>query len=120
MKVSVVNLRPIRHWNATRVKGHVFMCMLAYRVIWETRKRLRPLLERDSVNKKCEGKSLLEMWRKVHKITIGSIRIEEHDYEQISMLTKEQKRIINLLKVPINKKTREKVGMKNHPKIMKS
>ncbi|MFC1851836.1 IS1634 family transposase [candidate division CSSED10-310 bacterium] len=120
MKVSDINLRPVRHWSTTRVKGHVFMCMLAYLVIWETRKRLAPLLERDPDTRECEGKSLFEIWKKVHGITIGSIRIEEHDYEQFSSRTSEQKRILKLLRVTINNKTREKVGMKKHPKIAQS
>ena len=37
-------VRPIRHRNAQRVRAHIFMCMLAYYVLWHMRKALAPLL----------------------------------------------------------------------------
>lgn len=36
---DIIGLRPIRHWNDTRVQGHIFVCVLAY--------MLERLLERD-------------------------------------------------------------------------
>jgi transposase len=35
MKTTDIFIRPIRHWNPERVKGHVFLCMLSYLIIWE-------------------------------------------------------------------------------------
>jgi hypothetical protein len=35
---------PVFHYNANRVRTHVFLCMLAYYVEWHMRARLKPML----------------------------------------------------------------------------
>jgi hypothetical protein len=37
-------VRPVFHWNAQRVRAHVFLCMLAYYVEWHMRETLKPML----------------------------------------------------------------------------
>ena len=44
MKTVVLDVRPIHHRLAGRVRAHVFLCMLAYYVVWHMRERLAPLL----------------------------------------------------------------------------
>jgi transposase len=44
MKTTSLEIRPIYHWRAQRVRGHVLLCMLAYYVEWHMRKKLAPLL----------------------------------------------------------------------------
>ena len=44
LKTVDLHVRPIFHWNATRVRAHVFLCMLAYYVEWHMREKLKPLL----------------------------------------------------------------------------
>src|SRR2546430_3768386 len=41
---DTIEIRPIRHHLATRVRAHAFLCMLAYYVSFELRARLTPLL----------------------------------------------------------------------------
>ena len=48
MKTVDLEIRPIRHWNADRVRAHVFPCMLAYHVEWHLRQKLAPLLFHDT------------------------------------------------------------------------
>lgn len=106
MKVSDLFLRPIRHWNETRVRGHVFMCMLAYLVIWEVRNRLSPILQRNLITRECEGDSLREVWDCIKQITIGRIKIADVEFEQIGNLTKRQLKILKLLRTPITQKSK--------------
>ncbi len=40
-------IRPIRHRNEIRVRGHISLCMLSYYVEWHMRKALAPLLFED-------------------------------------------------------------------------
>lgn len=47
LKSVDLEVRPIRHWIATRVRAHIFLCMLAYYVQYELRARLAPLLYTD-------------------------------------------------------------------------
>jgi transposase len=48
LKTTDLDIRPIRHWTADRVRAHVFLCMLAYHVEWHLRDALAPLLFHDT------------------------------------------------------------------------
>ena len=48
LKTVDLDIRPIRHWTAPRVRAHVFLCMLAYHVEWHLRQALAPLLFHDT------------------------------------------------------------------------
>jgi len=47
MKTSHLEVRPIHHRLRERVEAHVFVCMLAYYVVWHMRHSLAPLLFQD-------------------------------------------------------------------------
>jgi transposase len=47
MKTIDLHVRPIHHWLETRVKAHIFLCMLAYYVEWHMREAWRQLLFAD-------------------------------------------------------------------------
>ncbi|MFP3647816.1 IS1634 family transposase [Paraburkholderia sp. SIMBA_054] len=44
LKTVDLQVRPVFHWNAQRVRAHVFLCMLAYYVEWHMRETLKPML----------------------------------------------------------------------------
>lgn len=44
LKTVDLQVRPVFHWNAARVRAHVFLCMLAYYVEWHMREKLKPML----------------------------------------------------------------------------
>ena len=48
IKTVDLQIRPIFHWAAPRVRAHVFLCMLAYHVEWHLRQRLAPMLYDDT------------------------------------------------------------------------
>jgi hypothetical protein len=48
LKTVDLEIRPIRHWTAQRVRAHVFLCMLAYHIEWHLRDALAPLLFHDT------------------------------------------------------------------------
>ena len=48
LKSIDLDIRPIRHWTADRVRSHVFLCMLAYHVERHLRDALAPLLFHDT------------------------------------------------------------------------
>ena len=47
VKTVDLEVRPIHHRLARRVRAHVFLCMLAYYLVWHMRKALAPLLFED-------------------------------------------------------------------------
>ncbi len=48
IKTIDLQVRPIHHWLADRVRAHVFLCMLAYYLEWHMRQRLAPMLFDDT------------------------------------------------------------------------
>jgi hypothetical protein len=44
MKTVDLELRPVFHWSAPRVRAHVLLCMLAYYLEWHMRQALKPIL----------------------------------------------------------------------------
>jgi hypothetical protein len=47
LKAIDLDLRPIFHWTETRVRAHVFLCMLAAHLIWHLRAAWAPLTYTD-------------------------------------------------------------------------
>ena len=48
LKTVDLQVRPVYHWLADRVRAHVFLCMLAYYLEWHMRQRLAPMLYDDT------------------------------------------------------------------------
>jgi hypothetical protein len=44
LKTVDLELRPVYHWTAPRVRAHVLLCMLAYYLEWHMRQSLAPIL----------------------------------------------------------------------------
>ena len=47
IKSGDLDVRPTHHRRAPRVRAHVFLCMLAYTVIWRMKRDLAPMLFKD-------------------------------------------------------------------------
>jgi len=60
-KTVDLEVRPIHHRNESRVRAHVFLCMLAYYVEWHMRRDLAPLLfeDHDRANAQRQGRSVV-------------------------------------------------------------
>jgi transposase len=54
IKTVDLQVRPVRHWLADRVRAHVFLCMLAYHLEWHMRQRLAPMLFDDTDREAAE------------------------------------------------------------------
>lgn len=59
MKTVDLELRPVFHWTAPRVRAHVLLCMLAYYLEWHMRQRLAPILfdEHDPLGRDAQRSS---------------------------------------------------------------
>ncbi len=55
IKTVDLKVRPIFHWLDDRIRGHVFLCMLAYYVEWHMRGKLAPLLFDDHERAEAEA-----------------------------------------------------------------
>src|ERR1700737_1228849 len=59
LKTVDLDLRPVFHWTAPRVRAHVLLCMLAYYLEWHMRQSLAPMLfdERDPAAREAQRAS---------------------------------------------------------------
>ena len=55
LKTVDLQIRPVYHWLADRVRAHVFLCMLAYYLEWHMRQRLAPMLYDDTEKNAAEA-----------------------------------------------------------------
>jgi transposase len=55
IKTVDIQVRPVHHWLADRVRGHVFLCMMAYYLEWHMRQRLAPMLFDDTDKEVAEA-----------------------------------------------------------------
>jgi transposase len=55
IKTVDLKVRPIFHWLDDRIRGHVFLCMLAYYVEWHMREKLAPVLFDDHERDEAEA-----------------------------------------------------------------
>jgi hypothetical protein len=55
IKTVDLAVRPVHHWLADRVRGHVFLCMLAHQVEWHMRQRLAAMLYDDHDKQAAEA-----------------------------------------------------------------
>lgn len=100
MKTTDIQTRPIRHFNEPQVRGHLFACFLAYRVIWELRQRLAPVLTRDPDSKRCEAGSLAEIWRELADITVAKLEVCGATHLKLSHITTYARKLLTLCRVP--------------------
>ncbi len=61
IKTVDIEIRPIHHRLADRVRAHVFLCMLAYHVEWHMRQALAPILfdDHDRPDAQAQRKSIV-------------------------------------------------------------
>ena len=61
LKTVDLEIRPVFHWTAPRVRAHVWLCMLAYYVEHHMRERLAPILfdDHDRAAAEAERKSIV-------------------------------------------------------------
>ena len=55
LKTVDLQVRPVHHWVADRVRAHVCLCMLAYYLEWHMRQRLAPMLFDDTDKQAAEA-----------------------------------------------------------------
>jgi Transposase DDE domain len=55
LKTVDLQIRPVYHWLAERVRAHVLLCMLAYYLEWHMRRRLAPMLYDDADKEAAEA-----------------------------------------------------------------
>lgn len=100
LKTAQLEIRPIYHKTDDRIKCHIFLCMLAYYLMWNAKQLLAPLFATDKVgqNKKYTFEHIIERLKSIRKETV---EIEGIATKIITECDAEQQLILNCLNVKI-------------------
>jgi transposase len=100
MKTVQLEIRPMYHKKDERIKCHVFICMLAYYVMWHMKQRLQPLFDFDGNGRKRKYtfESVIEILKCIRKDEVDFCSAKS---EVITEPTEEQRHILGMLKVSI-------------------
>ena len=113
MKTTDIFIRPIRHWNVERVKGHVFLCMLAYLIIWEARHVFDDFISHrpvDETTKQEENHSLRLIWERLNRdVKIGRLEINGKIEEQIKPMKQITKQMLKAANATFTTKRMERL-----------
>ena len=96
LKTAHLEMRPIYHKTDDRIKCHVFICMLAYYIMWHMRQRLKPLEDVDGIgkNRKYSFDYVIECLKSIRK---ENVQFLDSTTSVTSSLTAEQTHILDLL-----------------------
>ncbi|RZI47510.1 IS1634 family transposase [Rickettsiales endosymbiont of Peranema trichophorum] len=96
LKTVHLEMRPIYHHIEQRIKGHIFLCMLAYHVQWHMKERLKALFSVDGRGKyrRWSFEGVLETLKSItrNRVLINEVEVIKH-----SEPTTEQAYILELL-----------------------
>ena len=100
MKTVQLEIRPVHHKTDIRIKCHVFICMLAYYLMWHMNKMLSPFFETDGIGRK--RKLTFDYVIEILKsIRIQDVEVCGTKSKIITTPTDEQDQILKLLNVSI-------------------
>jgi len=100
MKTVRLEIRPVYHKKDVRIKCHVFICMLAYYVMWHMKQKLSPLFYADGpgVDRKFTFDYIIESLKSIRKETV---EICDQKSFVITTPSVEQNLILNLLEIAV-------------------
>jgi len=100
LKTTHLEMRPIFHKTDDRIKCHVFICMLAYYIMWHMQQRLKPLAEIDGIggDRKYSFAHVIESLK---SIRCENVQILDAATTITTTPTEEQSYILNLLGVAV-------------------
>ena len=100
LKTVHLEIRPIFHKTDDRIRCHVFICMLAYYVMWHMKQRLHPLMDSDGqgTHRKYSFEYIMEILKSIRKETVDFCGAQS---SVITAPSDEQSGILRLLGVKL-------------------
>lgn len=100
LKTTRLELRPVYHKKDDRIKCHVFICMLAYYLMWQMKRRLAPLLCESNSGSKRKY-TFTYIMEQLKGIQVNTVEFCGTSTQVFTNPSNEQKRILELLGVKI-------------------
>ena len=100
MKTTHLHVRPVYHKSDSRIRSHLFLCMLSYYLQWHMRQRLKPLFDLDLKNKNRKW-TVQNVINCLSQLTRNKVSMEGVVFYNNSTPTKDQQNILTLLRVTV-------------------
>ena len=108
LKTVCLEIRPVHHKKDDRIRAHVFLCMLAYYLLWHFLERLEPLFgqQRDDlaagrIRPKQRALTLEGVLESLKALRRNRVRVAGAQFDQVSEPTAQQRRVLDLLGVKL-------------------
>lgn len=100
LKTTHLEIRPVYHKRDARIKCHVFICMLAYYLMWHMQRRVAPLFAEDGVGgeRKYAFDHVIELLKCICENTVEFYGATT---KLITEPSEEQKHILELMQVTL-------------------
>jgi len=106
IKTILLNIRPIRHRKEKRIRAHAFICMLAYYIVWEMKKRLRKIFKENG-----KGRNYLYTFKgildELKNIMVGEYSIKGIKIKKINNLSEREEMLLKELGIELKIKSRQ-------------
>lgn len=100
LKTVALEIRPVYHKDDERIRSHVFLCVLAYYVVWHMKERLAPLFAQDGHGKHRQW-TLEKVLHVLGGIRQERVKVAGTEFYQVTQPNAEQQRILDLLQVKL-------------------
>jgi len=99
LKTVALEIRPVFHKTDERIRAHVFVCMLAYYLLWHAARRLAPLFATDGKgkNRRWSMQGVIESLKSIVKTECFAAGM--HICDRISKPDQEQSNILDALDI---------------------
>ena len=100
LKTVALEIRPVYHKKDARILSHVFLCVLAYYLLWHMQQRLQPLFEQDGQGKRRQW-TMENVLQRLKAIRRQRVRVSGVEFDQVTQPEEDQRKILDLLKVKL-------------------
>jgi transposase len=100
LKTVALEIRPVYHKKDPRILSHVFLCVLAYYLLWHLEQRLQPLFEQDGEGKFRQW-TIENVLQRLKAIRRQRVRVSGVEFEQVTQPEEDQQKILDLLKIKL-------------------
>jgi transposase len=101
LKTVQLEIRPVFHKTDDRIRCHVFLCTLAYYLLWHFKQRLKPFLALDGTHQNRQW-TVHNVIERLMAIRLQRVKLNGVEFEQLSLPETDQQSILQTLGITLS------------------